>query len=329
DFADELTRKPWDVERLRRFAAACLPGPVLDVGCGAAGHVGRFLAELDTRADRPVIGVDFSERSAALARRLNPALSFVAGDVGALPVAGGVCAGVLAFYSLIYAGDETTAALLAELRRVLRDGGRLLAAVHAGTGAQRFTEYKGAAIDVELHHRQPQVFAAQVRHAGFVVGARLRDDVTQHDRGDLAGGGIEDVHDLLVPEEGDLGMREGAVLHDLRCAQRLAPVDDDHPATEPREVERLLECRVAAAHDHDVPVLEEEAVARRARRHAVAHGQALRRQPEHLGGGAGGDDDGLRLERGIVGPHDEGPAGEIDPGDVLAEHVGAEALGLL
>jgi len=171
DFADELTRKPWDVERLRRFAAGCPPGPVLDVGCGAAGHVGRFLAELDTRADRPVIGVDFSERSAALARRLNPTLSFVAGDVGALPFAGGACAGILAFYSLIYAGDENMAALLAELRRVLRDGGRLLAAVHAGTGAQRFTEYKGAAIDVELHHRRPQVFAAQVRTAGFVVEA--------------------------------------------------------------------------------------------------------------------------------------------------------------
>ena len=171
DFADELTRKPWDVERLRRFAAACPSGPVLDVGCGAAGHVGRFLAELDARADRPVIGVDFSERSAALARRLNPALRFVAGDVGALPVAGGACAGILAFYSLIYASDEATAAMLAELRRVLRDGGRLLAAVHAGTGAQRFTEYKGAAIDVELHHRRPQVFAAQVRQAGFVVEA--------------------------------------------------------------------------------------------------------------------------------------------------------------
>jgi len=74
-------------------------------------------------------------------------------------------------YSLIYAADEATAAMLAELRRVLRDGGRLLAAVHAGTGAQRFTEYKGAAIDVELHHRRPQGFAAQVRQAGFVVEA--------------------------------------------------------------------------------------------------------------------------------------------------------------
>ena len=38
DFADELTRKPWDVERLRRFAGDCPPGPVLDLGCGPAGH---------------------------------------------------------------------------------------------------------------------------------------------------------------------------------------------------------------------------------------------------------------------------------------------------
>jgi SAM-dependent methyltransferase len=165
DFADELTRKPWDVERLRRFAATCGPGPVLDVGCGSAGHVGRFVANLGAR----VVGVDFSERSVAHASRLNPTLRFVAGDARALPFAPGACAGVLAFYSLIYGGDEPTSAALAELRRVLRDGGRLLVAVHAGTGAQRFSEYKGAPVDVELHYRQPVAFAAQVRRAGFVV----------------------------------------------------------------------------------------------------------------------------------------------------------------
>jgi len=114
-------------------------------------------------------GVDFSERSAALARRLNPMLRFVAADVRALPVADGVCAGIVAFYSLIYGGDEATGAMLAELRRVLRHGGRFLVAVHGGTGAQRFTDYKGVAIDVELHHRQPVAFAAQVRRAGFAA----------------------------------------------------------------------------------------------------------------------------------------------------------------
>jgi SAM-dependent methyltransferase len=165
DFADELTRKPWDVERLRRFAAACRPGPVLDVGCGPAGHVGGFLADLGAR----VVGVDFSERSVAHASRLNPTLRFVAGDARALPIADRACAGIVAFYSLIYGDDAWTAAALAELRRVLGAGGHLLVAVHAGTGAQRFNEYKGMRVDVELHYRQPAAFAAQVRRAGFAV----------------------------------------------------------------------------------------------------------------------------------------------------------------
>jgi hypothetical protein len=57
------------------------------------------------------------------------------------------------------------------MRRALRAGGRLLVAVHAGHGVQRFTDYKGAAIDVELHHREPAAFAAQVVAAGFAVEA--------------------------------------------------------------------------------------------------------------------------------------------------------------
>ncbi len=166
DFADELGRKPWDVERLRRFAESCGPGPVLDVGCGAAGHIGRFVADLGLT---PVVGVDFSERSVLHASRLNPPLRFVAADVRDLPVSDGACAGIVAFYSLIYGNDAMIAVALTELRRVLRDGGRLLVAVHAGIGAQRFTDYKGAPVDVELHHRQPAVFATQVRRAGFTV----------------------------------------------------------------------------------------------------------------------------------------------------------------
>jgi SAM-dependent methyltransferase len=166
DFADELGRKPWDVERLRRFAESCGPGPVLDIGCGAAGHIGRFVADLGLA---PVVGVDFSERSVLHASRLNPTLRFFAADVRDLPVPDGACAGIVAFYSLIYGNDAMIAVALTELRRVLRDGGRLLVAVHAGIGAQRFTDYKGAPVDVELHHRQPAVFATQVRHAGFIV----------------------------------------------------------------------------------------------------------------------------------------------------------------
>ena len=166
DFADELTRKPYDRERLRDFAARCGGGRVLDVGCGPAAHVGRFVAGLGAR----VIGVDLAPRSLTVARRLNdPSLGLVAADVHALPFASGSCAGVLAFYSLIYEADPGSA--LVELRRVLGVGGALLAAVHAGQGFSHFSEYKGQPVDVELHLHAPDLFADRVKRAGFALEA--------------------------------------------------------------------------------------------------------------------------------------------------------------
>lgn len=141
----------------------CPSGAVLDVGCGAAGHVGRFVADRGAR----VIGVDLSPRSVALAQRRHPGLRFVAADMHGLPVATGACDGVVAFYALIYTADPRPA--LAELRRVLRPGGWLLLAVHGGEGAQHFDSYKGVAIDVDLHLRPPDELAGQVRAAGFAV----------------------------------------------------------------------------------------------------------------------------------------------------------------
>jgi SAM-dependent methyltransferase len=136
---------------------------VLDVGCGAAGHVGAFVAALGPR----VVGVDVSARSAALAQRHQPVLRFVAADVHALPFGTGSAAGIVAFYSLIYTADPRPA--LRELRRVAQRGAPLLVAAHGGQGAHHFDSYKGTPIDVDLHLRQPEVFAAQIREAGFAV----------------------------------------------------------------------------------------------------------------------------------------------------------------
>ena len=165
DFADELSRKPYDAALLRPFAERCEgQGVVLDIGCGPAGHVGRFVADLGVR----VVGVDLAPRSLSVARRLNdPTLAFVAADMHALPFASGACAGVVAFYSLIYEADPSAA--LAELRRVLRPGGSLLVAVHAGEGFDHFSDYKGLPVDVELHRRSPEAFADQVHEAGFLI----------------------------------------------------------------------------------------------------------------------------------------------------------------
>ena len=163
DFADELDRKPWDRERLRDFAGRCGRGPVLDVGCGPAGHVGHFVAAYGPR----VIGVDLAPRSLRVARGLAAGLPLVAADVRALPIASAVCAGIVAFYVLIYEADPTPA--LQELRRVLRPGGVLLLAVHAGEGHQHFDDYKGLPVDVELYLRSPTVLSGQLARAGFHV----------------------------------------------------------------------------------------------------------------------------------------------------------------
>ena len=48
-------------------------------------------------------------------------------------------------------------------------GGALLIAVHAGEGAQHFSDYKGIAVDITLHYRTPDAFAALVRRAGFTL----------------------------------------------------------------------------------------------------------------------------------------------------------------
>ncbi len=68
----------------------------------------------------------------------------------------------------------------------------------------------------------------------------------------------------------DLGMRHGALQHDLRGAEGVAPVQQRHLGGEPREEHRLFHRRIAAAHHGNLLVAEEESVARRATRHAVA-----------------------------------------------------------
>jgi SAM-dependent methyltransferase len=166
-FFHELDRKPFDRERLCAFADRCARGaPVLEVGCGP-GHVGRFVAARGPR----VIGLDISERSVEIARRLSPRLAFVVGDMRALPVPDGAAGALLAFYALIYFDPTTTAAILREFRRVLRPGSPLLLAVHAGEGSQRFTEFRGKPIDITLHYFRPDALADLVAGAGFAAPA--------------------------------------------------------------------------------------------------------------------------------------------------------------
>lgn len=97
-------------------------GILLDAGCGP-GHWTDVLAD---RGHREVIGIDGSARFLESARRRFPHSTFVAGDLGALPLATGSVRGILAWYSIIHTAPSDLPGVLGEFARVLVPGGSLL-----------------------------------------------------------------------------------------------------------------------------------------------------------------------------------------------------------
>src|SRR5215472_11495831 len=71
----------------------------------------------------------------------------------------------------------------------------------------------------------------------------------------------QDLGHLAVPGEADLRVGKGAILHDLRGAQRVSPVHDHHTPGEAGQKRRFLHRRIAAADHRYVMLTEEEAVA--------------------------------------------------------------------
>lgn len=93
---------------------------VLDVACGH-GRIAHLLAG---RAAR-VTGLDADPFFLAKAREASPDVDFVEGDMRSLPFADGSFDAVLLWFTALgYFDDDGNRAVLSELRRVLRPGGR-------------------------------------------------------------------------------------------------------------------------------------------------------------------------------------------------------------
>ena len=108
-------------QRWRRLTAREVARPgarVLDACCGTGD-----LAVACARTGAAVTGVDFSERMLARARRKAPWLEWVQGDLLALPFADASFDGATVGFGVRNVTDLERA--LAELRRVLRRGGRV------------------------------------------------------------------------------------------------------------------------------------------------------------------------------------------------------------
>ena len=171
---DALAASPHDRAVLGLFAELVLAaggGPVADLGCGP-GRITAHLAALGLDA----FGVDLSPGMVEIARRDHPGLRFEVGSMTDLDLADGALAGALAWYSLIHTPTDELPAVLAELARVLRPGGRLLVAFQAAGEPVRLQHAYGH--DVRLvNHRRPAALVEELLDAaGLPVHARLIRD---------------------------------------------------------------------------------------------------------------------------------------------------------
>ncbi len=131
-------RHRWRVAKLARaLLGAAPPGLVVDAGCGrgslalALAEAGRVVLAFDRDPAAVAAARARARLLAATERRTVPVHAFVA-DVTAIPLAGGLAAGVAAGEVLEHVADDARAA--AELARLLASGGALAVTVPAGPG---------------------------------------------------------------------------------------------------------------------------------------------------------------------------------------------------
>jgi SAM-dependent methyltransferase len=105
---------------------------VLDVACGT-GVVAREVAARVGRTGR-VVGVDINDAMLTVARRIRPQIEWKAADVVALPFPDGSFDAVVCQAALMFFPDRIGA--VREMRRVLKDDGRVAIQVWAGLDAQ-------------------------------------------------------------------------------------------------------------------------------------------------------------------------------------------------
>ncbi|MNS96887.1 hypothetical protein D3C72_1312050 [compost metagenome] len=113
-------------------------------------------------------------------------------------------------------------------------------------------------------------------------------------------------------------------------AELVAAVDQGDLAADVGQVQRFFDGGVAAAHHDHVLVAVEKAVAGGAAGHAAAHEGLFRGQAQVFGRCAGGDDEGVAgVDLARVAGQREGALGQINLGDVVEQHFGVEAFGVL
>ncbi len=120
-----------DCKYLNDFVAFLSGNKVLDMGCGCGESIS-YLSQFEL----DLIGIDFSERMLAEARRLYPALKFEKQNILKTSYPDKSFDGVVLTYVINHFNDEGLKLLKQEIDRVLKDNGTVFLSVHVGNDEQ-------------------------------------------------------------------------------------------------------------------------------------------------------------------------------------------------
>ncbi|WP_242548091.1 class I SAM-dependent methyltransferase [Amycolatopsis sp. MtRt-6] len=158
-------RGRWYRELVR--LAGVRPGDrVLDVGCGSG-----YLTGLAAEAGASALGIDASAAMVGFARRTvgSESCRFEVGTAQALPVGDGEFDVVLTSLALHHVPDADQPAALAEMRRVLRSGGRLLLADFRPPRSRVARHFVGAVTGPRMLDDPHARLARLAESAGFTL----------------------------------------------------------------------------------------------------------------------------------------------------------------
>jgi SAM-dependent methyltransferase len=165
-----LESMPVERAMLNLFAEMTLAvgAEVADVGCGT----GRLLPYLAGRGLSPR-GVDLSPGMVEVARREHPGFDYEVADLRELPFGDASLAGVVCWYSLIFLAPEARARAFAELARVVKPGGYLVAAFKHGDGTVHRngpgSQVAGLGLDFDRYWLSAREMEERFAASGFLL----------------------------------------------------------------------------------------------------------------------------------------------------------------
>lgn len=136
DYVIDHGKDTWDDDYIKFFTDTLSKNArVLDLGCGP-GIDSQKLVKYGLSVD----GLDLSDELLAIAKKINPSLTFTQGDMRKLPYRDNKFEGVFAKASLLHIPKKDMPKVINEIKRVLKPSGIVHIAIKGGEGEGELTE---------------------------------------------------------------------------------------------------------------------------------------------------------------------------------------------